>query len=66
MRRTDQIPLIIMAACFMLNICINNCDEIVEEEAVDLNDNLPGSNNDSASVEATGLNKRNVIMTSFV
>lgn len=62
MKRTDLIPIIILAACILHNICIDNNDEIIEEGDVQFNDNLP----ENEIVIESGVDKRNKLMLDFV
>lgn len=67
MRRTDLIPLVIMAACIMHNICIDNNDEIVVEENVTFNDNITPVNNSQEIIgNSTGAEKRTRLVMEFV
>lgn len=49
MRRTDLIPIVIMTACILHNICIDNNDEITIEDDANFNDNI-NTRNDSAAI----------------
>lgn len=65
MNRTDLIPILIMSACILHNICIDNNDEIMCEENVETYNNLLQSN-DETNYAISGVNKRNEIILNFV
>lgn len=62
MRRTELIPLIVMAACILHNICIEHNDEVKMEESCFFNDNLIEDNEMYQYDDLIGIEKRHKLM----
>lgn len=64
MKRTDLIPLLILAACILHNICIDNDDYIMpdDEVVIENNNNVNLNDNEKTNDSVSGIEKRNTIM----